>query len=678
MTRQVLTHEQAEMLEAFIRGHRLSPEADRQARALLNESEHAQAFASEIKHEIEVLNGDLECRTNCLEHLVESARLGRRPVLVLGAGLFAQVGAPGLASWSDLLEVAWQRLLPGAVSPNKHWLGLAPTHAWEWLVWEYASRYSSPSTPRAEEEAQRRLCDLAKQLVKQHTASISPELAPGVPAAALLDERLDAIVSLNFFGWPFESQLSRPSGAAWRRVRHVRGTNLPVFYPHGDVSHPKSLALGMRKYAERTHQWEKLRGELKGLERTLGYDERPLPREARQSMIHHALTSPLVFAGCGLHHAESALWWLLATRARNCAKRVPVPTPLGYFLTAVELTPSQEMRLEAVRCVPIRLPSFDAVWAMALDIIDALPDRAAVGSRIPRRMAMSQPNALSAPTPRIRRIRGSSGSPGGHSKLEFAALGMGVCAIQAQEGSKTTNLLVGGGASPRYVRGALGARGLDLDAFKDVLFAAMDTENAAAGWSRASVRDSIRLRCTLDCVDAAHARGFHPVRVTPFDRRKREIDLGAVRVAVCQNKWGDSKTAAFRIGNSAGTVAILAALTSVSKSCLTLVRGVDLLVLALPTGNAAAEVLDPYANAARAAKTARSPHSVLILLPSDFEGSVHALKLRWGRIAPSLARRTEFLHASGSTMMCLEKGHLTRTPDAHGLRSRSEPRPRHV
>lgn len=674
MFREALTHEQAEMLEAFIRGYGLSSEAVRQARALLNESEHAQAFASEIKHEIEVLNGDLECRTNCLEHLGESARLGRRPVLVLGAGLFAQVGAPGLASWSDLLEVAWQELLPGAVSPNKHWLGLAPTHAWEWLVWEYASRYSSASTPRAEDEAQKKLCDLAKRLVKEQTASINPELAPGVPAAALLDERLDAIVSLNFFGWPFESQLSRPSGAAWRRVRHVRGTNLPIFYPHGDVGSAKSLALGIRKYAERTHEWEKLRGNLKGLERTLGYDEHPLPRAARQSMIHHALTSPLVFAGCGLHHAESALWWLLATRARNCAKRVPVPMPLGYFLTADELTPSQQMRLEAVRCVPISLPSFDAVWAMALDIIDALPDRAAEGRWIPRRVGVTQPNARSAPTPRVKRIRGSSGSPEGDSNLGFAALGRGVCAIQAQEGGRTTNLLVGGAASPRYVRGALEARGLDLAAFTDVLFAAMDTENAAAGWSRASVRDSIRLRCTLDCVADAHARGFHPVRVTPFDRRKREIDLGAVRVAVCQNKCGNRKTAAFRITTDAGTVAILGALTSVSKSCLTLVRGVDLLVLALPAGNATVEVLDPYANAARAAKTTRCPKSVLILLPSDFEGSADALKLRWGRIAPSLARRTDFVHAYGSTMMRLKKGHLTRTPDAQGLRSRSKPR----
>jgi hypothetical protein len=345
-------------------------------------------MSSELPHELQVLQAAAEARadvriagyfscSNCIEHLKAQSRAQRPPLLVVGSGLLSQTGYTSIASWAGLLEELY-----GAIAPNEpripgHLMGLSPTTSWELLVQVLAraGKAVDANSDEPERRAQRKLAELVGKGAEHDRPNASAEIAPGIPVNALLSPRLAGIVSLNFTREPFGDALGRVSITEKERSRSVPSADgLNVYFPHGDIGRPDSLALGLRQYASRLKRWEDLRRKCCGAERGGSGRREPLPIEDRKTFIHHALTSPMIFAGCGLSEVESTLWWLLATRARNCARSVPLSQPLAYFLTAAPLSLELQTKLEFTRCKPIHFRQHTDVWLFVADLIDSLPD----------------------------------------------------------------------------------------------------------------------------------------------------------------------------------------------------------------------------------------------------------------------------------------------------------------
>ena len=314
----------------------------------------------------------------CMAHLKAETDAHRPPLLVLGSGLLAQTGYHSVSSWTGLLERLLETVAPNEAPIPRHLIALSPTTTWELIVQRLArsGKVRAAASDKPELAAQRALAALVRSGLQRDRSTSSDKIAPGIPVKSLLSSRLAGVVSLNFTPEPFATALqSARLGAKKERSRKVRGCEgLEVFFPHGDIESPASLALGLRKYAERVKRWEDLRQLACEAERASSSRRRPLPMSERTTFIHHTLTSPTIFAGCGLSEVESTLWWLLATRARNCARSVPLSTPLGYFLTADPLSLSLQTKLEFTRCKPIHFPEHTDVWRFVADLIDSLPD----------------------------------------------------------------------------------------------------------------------------------------------------------------------------------------------------------------------------------------------------------------------------------------------------------------
>jgi len=345
-------------------------------------------MARELPQELQVLRAAAEAHadariagyfscSNCIEHLKAQSGAQRPPLLVVGSGLLSQTGYTSIASWAELLEELFGSIAPNEPRIPGHLIGLSPTISWELLVQVFARAGkavdANPNEP--ESRAQRKLAELVGKHAEHDRPNASAEIAPGITVNALLSPRLAGIVSLNFTREPFGDALGPVRITEKERSRSVPSADgLNVFFPHGDIGRPDSLALGLRQYASRLKRWEDLRRKCCGAERGGSGRRKPLPIEDRETFIHHALTSPMIFAGCGLREVESTLWWLLATRARNCARSVPLSQPLAYFLTAEPLSLELQTKLGFTRCKPIHFRQHTDVWTFVADLIDSLPD----------------------------------------------------------------------------------------------------------------------------------------------------------------------------------------------------------------------------------------------------------------------------------------------------------------
>jgi hypothetical protein len=313
-----------------------------------------------------------------MAHLKAETDAHRPPLLVLGSGLLAQTGYHSVSSWTGLLERLLETVAPNEAPIPRHLIGLSPTTTWELIVQRFAraSKVRAAASGKPELAAQRALAALVRSGLQRDRSTTRDEIAPGIPVTSLLSSRLAGVVSLNFTPEPFATALqSARLGPKKERSRKVRGCEgLEVFFPHGDIESPASLALGLRKYAERVERWEDLRQLACEAERKASGRRSPLAIRERTTFIHHALASPIIFAGCGLREVESTLWWLLATRARNCAQSVPLTQPLAYYLTAEPLSLTVEIQLEFTRCKPLHFREHTDVWTFVSDLIDALPD----------------------------------------------------------------------------------------------------------------------------------------------------------------------------------------------------------------------------------------------------------------------------------------------------------------
>ena len=263
----------------------------------------------------------------------------RPPVLVVGSGLLHESGLGQIADWIYLLEVAANAVKTrfDPLLANEH-----PSLYWDTLMAEGAKNQCRSATD-VEVDARNAIIALIKSCVwNSRNVTIGEQL---------LQCRIRSIVSLNFTITPFTN--ARVKGRVSKLATDgvdIGGTT--IWLPHGCVQPAIKLKLGVRAYAGTIAALDRARG--------LARDEEIRPGKHGRSMMTDVLSSPLVFAGCGLRDAEWSLWWMLATKRRNEARQEACKC---YFLTIDPIPAVFRRRCEMLNCVPIREACPHRLWA---------------------------------------------------------------------------------------------------------------------------------------------------------------------------------------------------------------------------------------------------------------------------------------------------------------------------
>lgn len=169
------------------------------------------------------------------------------------------------------------------------------------------------------------------------------------------------------------------------------------------------------------------------------------------------------------------------------------------------------------------------------------------------------------------------------SSLEFAVLGSSssgnASVLRVTTPAGRRQILIDAGLSPRAVRGAMSALGLDFDETNEVLFTHFDQDHAREGWARVASTTGLALRCARQHMPHALARGYPAQFIQAFESRGAGFDLGPVRVIPCENAHDDGGTVAFRLETPAGSVGYATDIGRVHAGLVETLRGVHLLAI---------------------------------------------------------------------------------------------------
>ena len=311
-------------------------------------------------------------REACKTHLARESAAGRAATLVIGAGLYRQLGYPSeLGSWKELLLAFTSAVLDGEPSSVRESFRAAadwsPMFAWDLAVSADATRRKA-----ALSQAEQRLRSALHSFVADLEARESDRTLLArdgdrktTTVSRIVDAGISAILSLNVcaraFAFDFEpTKDSREDPVVVHSAK--RRSSLKLFHLHGHIGRLDSLRLGTRDFGRLQQNWER--------ERAQSYADESRPEAARGSTaIEHVLKSPLVCIGCGLTAAESTLWSLLCMRMRAYRRNPSDQTPLSYYITADRLASDTITRLNAVGCRVIETESHDSSWDLLFDCL---------------------------------------------------------------------------------------------------------------------------------------------------------------------------------------------------------------------------------------------------------------------------------------------------------------------
>jgi hypothetical protein len=280
--------------------------------------------------------------------LRESMSRRRKPVLVLGSGVLDECGYGRFADWTRLLEEVANR---SNLSFDEAFAREHPTLFWESMLVQAAKRDGLQAN-----QTEARLLRFVRELLEGRDAKCDATSFVTLQAS----ESFRSIVALNFTTAPILNTRALSAPEALTPFPSFAGTKCRVWCPHGNHRIPASMRLGARKYSRLTADLEQWRAEYHQA-RSGGsamIESEDLGMGVR--FIADVLESPLVFAGCGLRHAEWTIWWLLATKARNEARFQTCPS---VFVTADPLPSAQRAALESLNCRVLKTSSHSEVWA---------------------------------------------------------------------------------------------------------------------------------------------------------------------------------------------------------------------------------------------------------------------------------------------------------------------------
>jgi hypothetical protein len=253
-------------------------------------------------------------------------------VPLIGAGFNAQAGVR--KSWAELLQDV-ERAAGLSVDLPADLVGNT-TLAWEAMVLKASGTHKKGPA------------DAEKQLLRLMARELDRVYTPDGPTRAFSERFLGCgfsdVISFNF---DRALQIEPPAWthrAKWRfSSMHSRAlvADTRLWYPHGCVTHPDSIRLGMRVYGGFIAELEAARKQYKSEESALA---KRLTRRAQRwdaqrasakNWLSIAMNAPLVFVGFGLGREEWPLWWFLNQRARNHA-RARIERPVFAFMKREE------------------------------------------------------------------------------------------------------------------------------------------------------------------------------------------------------------------------------------------------------------------------------------------------------------------------------------------------------
>ncbi len=390
---------------------------------------------------------ELSKRNACKTHLARESAERRAATLIVGSGLYQQLGFPAaLGSWSELLIAFTSRGLDGEQSSVRESFRAAaewsPAHAWDLAVTIYAKREGIPRYM-----ADRALRSLLHKWVSD-TEAVAVDghgITGGIPAR-IVEANLAAVISLHVGVRAFSGEFDLATDSHQERFTVVRvakrRTALKLFHVHGDHERAASMSLGTRDFGRLQQEWEL------GRARFCSTRAESPPIQAH-TPIAHVLTSPLVFVGCGLTAVESTVWRLLAMRMHANHDVVSEDTPLGYFITAERLTSDVIARLNAMRCQVLETQTHHESWDLLFDCLGpfaSLEADHAVGDcgLATGRSAVSRTEFL--PVDCVDSLRDSENSPAEMQAAQLAPSdqprGMPRAVANSARGAPTSSVLV--------------------------------------------------------------------------------------------------------------------------------------------------------------------------------------------------------------------------------------------
>jgi hypothetical protein len=326
-------------------------------------------------------------------------------VPVIGSGLHLWAGLSNkspVANWNVLLQQVRQRLK----------LDDVPLEALEdflTLAWDSMMVASARRGGRAAHQVETIARKLVRQVIEEDAGD---RITPAVKDRYRKFARLpwQHVVSLNFDALWVEyglggsvELLSRPSASSKQRIAlRCRVTckddqrPMTVWYPHGALSLPGSICLGLRDYGGLLPQanaafvhykaWE--RQQLSGkpdLHELSSQEWRPAREklqnllasdqlESPMSSVSLMLTHPLIFLGCGLSRSEWGLWWVLNQRQRNLARVEHRETSVFALRCSKDRGGFWESCPAGV--VPIWCDDWDLGWQRVVEMVRQYADNA--------------------------------------------------------------------------------------------------------------------------------------------------------------------------------------------------------------------------------------------------------------------------------------------------------------
>ena len=314
------------------------------------------------------------------------------PVLVFGTGLTHQLlpireeidaaarrrMAP-LKSWAELLRaVAHRENMPDVCNP---FLEGRPTLLWEEMIRQKVdSKSSSKKAAYAIESSLR--TSVAKVLKES-----SVEARSHIDQQKLKELKKNVgshLVSLNF-DHLLISKATRPilfnnKDGGKDRLTCTVEEEATIWHPHGSVTRPQSICLGLRGYGLLPEEWSQRFIRFRSLRsrrsRELGETDsarRRLHAERIEritslistdpdSFIGRVLLAPLIFFGVGLGESEWGWWWILNQRARNLARVPALARPPTVIVRQSSDPNAAFWASRPVGLTPLFVPDWGAGW----------------------------------------------------------------------------------------------------------------------------------------------------------------------------------------------------------------------------------------------------------------------------------------------------------------------------
>lgn len=279
-------------------------------------------------------------------------------VIILGSG-FHQQALPeneknSLSSWTFLLSK-----LNNNIEPS-----FSYTLDFELMISKKSNEQNVKKAYEIEKELLIKICDEIKQT--QEDVIKSNHLV--YPVDIFQPNFVSDVISLNFDLLPEymlnhekpkievieeKKTIKEKYSKRLESTRHSNINGINFWHPHGEISEPNSILLGIRKYGSRINEVEYLRNRFKRNERKASTNYEP-------SWFDKIMSQPVIVLGASLSHMEWDIWYALVNRMRNFSKKESMQYEFPIFMMKSEA--EQKKKCSYFLNITSDSVSFDKQW----------------------------------------------------------------------------------------------------------------------------------------------------------------------------------------------------------------------------------------------------------------------------------------------------------------------------